>query len=184
MKEYNGTPDQNLDAAVIVGRYGTPLAVVLVVLAVVLSSPKSPIREIAVGLLFLGIVFNLAAAKWIKSFHAAPLWLLRSRVWVNFSINVCHVYLLGAYFSPIWLLLLLQAVAIGIYDSRARTWVTAILSAGAILAIQASRGHNAPVDWGIQIANSMFILLASLMANGLAQRAKHRCETCALKAES
>jgi len=156
-----------------VGKFATPLAVVLVTMGIFLSHPLSPVKEISMALLVFGIVFNVGAGRWFKGREHAPMWLVRGRVYLNFGVNAVLVYLLGAYWSPIWLLFVLSPVATAIYDTRRRTLAVASAAAAALLVIHAMKGLNTPLDWGGQIARAGFIIVLSLMANELAQR-KHR----------
>ena len=159
----------SLQQAVLVSRYTTPFAVVLVAAAVVLSQPRSPLREISVGLLFFGILFNMAAMRWLKAHSGAHPLVVKARMAVNFTANVVIVYLLGGYWSSIWLLLALTPVAMAVYTTKTETMVASLAVSITLLLIHASRGFSGPLDWGQQVCQAIFIILLSLMVNDLAR---------------
>lgn len=158
----------------LVGRYATPLAVLLLGLGIAASQPAGSVRAIAVGLLAFGITFNLAAVRWIRRAQD-PSGFIHSRVAVNLAANALIVYFLGGHWKPIWLLLALAPVATAVYDSRARTLVSALGASALLLGIQATRPFSSPLDWSEQMANSLFIVLLSLLINKLS--ASVRAET-------
>ncbi|MBI5243437.1 MAG: hypothetical protein HY922_07080 [Elusimicrobia bacterium] len=157
--------------AALVGRYGTPLAVLLAGLGLVASQPVGFVRAAAVGLLVFGIVFNLAAARWIQRAQS-PSGFIHARVLINLAANALMVYLLGGYWKPIWLLLALTPTATAVYDSRTRTLVSALGASALLLGIQAARRFSSPLDWSEQLANCIFIVLVSLLINELSASAR------------
>lgn len=158
-----------IDSAKLVGRYANPLAIFLVAIGVVLSQPISPVREISIGLLAFSILFNTLFLEWLKRRESVRSWVLESRLWLNLLVNGILVYYLGGYFPQIWLLFVLSPVAMAIYGSKGRTFLVAGVTSAALLAIHATRGLNAPVDWGREIAKVAFIIIVSMMVNSLTQ---------------
>ncbi len=160
----NALSDANRLAGLVSG-YATPLAVILVALGIVLSAPLSPVREQSVAILGFGIVFNTFVAKAIA--RGGGPGLVRLRLVVNLAVNLLIVFLLGPYWSPIWLLLALTPLAVGIYGTRRATLTAAFGVSAALLAIHATRGLDSPIEWGQQLAHAAFMILVSLMVNEL-----------------
>ena len=169
--EMSGT-DLKARQAVLVTSYATPFAVVLVAAGIVLSQPSSPYREISIGLLLFSIVFNIAAVRWIERHQAASLWLIRLRLALNLAVNIGLVYMLGGFWPPIWLLLALTPIATAIYDTKAKTLLVSLAVAAVLLAIHALRGPYSPLEWGAECADALFIVLMSLLVNGLSRLPK------------
>jgi hypothetical protein len=159
--------NHEIKMAMLVNRYATPLAILLVSMGIVLSSPPSPLREIAVGLLLFSVAFNLLTIRFIRSGNIPGL--LGTRLTINLAVNVVLVYVLGRDWAPIWLLLPLTPMAMALYDSRRATLGASLAVSAALLIIQAARGPSAPVEWGQVVAYSAFTILISLLLNELAQ---------------
>ena len=156
--------------AKLVSRYATPLAVIVVAVGLTLSPPRSPQREICWSLLVFGIVFNLTITKILERGGGA--WLFKLRRWTNFCNNVVTVYLLGSYWTPIWLLLTLTPLATAITGSRRSTIVAASMTSAALLIIHSTRGYNFRLEWGQQCVHAAYIFLICLMVNELSLTAR------------
>lgn len=156
----------------LVNRYATPLAVILVAMGIVLSQPLPAVRNMSVALLAFGIVFNLGFVYALERLGEYKSGLVKMRLAINLAVNVILVYLLGGYWQPIWLLLALTPMATAIYESKTKTLFVSAGVSAILLAIFATRGMNAPLDWGQQLAHAAFIILVSLMMNGLSQLAR------------
>lgn len=168
------TPEQKADLmmAQLVSRYCTPIAIILVALGILLTSPVYPTREIVIGLLIVSALFNSISVQWIKQKPAERHVRLKARVVINVMMNVLLVYFLGAYWTPVWILLLLTPVATGMYGTRTRTLQASVVATIILLGIHATRGQNSPLYWGEQICYGVVIILLSLMVNDLARAAK------------
>ena len=158
--------------AILVNQYSAPFAIFLIALGITVSQPQGIVRIVSVGLLFLGIIINMATASFLKRNTGVKPWFLEFRLCANLGINIVIVDLLGSYWPPIWLLLALTPLATAIYSTRARTLRVAIGVSLLLLAIQATRPVHSPMEWGQQIAYAAFILLLSPMINDLARLAK------------
>ena len=158
--------------AVLVNKYSTPFAILLISLGIIVSQPQGIIKIVSVGLLFLGIIVNMTTLSFLKRNTGVGPWFLEFRLGTNLGINIVIVYLLGAYWPPIWLLLALTPLATAIYSTRARTLRVAVGVSLLLLAIHATRHIQSPMEWGQQIAYAAFILLLSPMINELARLAK------------
>lgn len=153
--------------AMLVNRYATPLAVLLVSLGIIFSSPRSPLREIAVGLLFFSVVFNFLTVKLIG--RGGLPGLLETRLAVNLGVNIVLVYILGEGWAPIWLLLPLTPMAVAVYGSQRATLAASFAVSAVLLIIRAAHGPVTPVDWGQTAAYGAFTILMSLLVNELAR---------------
>jgi len=68
-----------------------------------------------------------------------------------------------------WLLFVLTPVATALYADWIQTILTALLSAGALLGIYASRGLEGAVGWGQASIHAAFIVFISLFVNSVAR---------------
>ena len=75
------------------------------------------------------------------------------------------VWLLGAVWTPCWLLLALTPLATAIYGSRARTLAMACGVSAFVLLRYLLQSTISPLDLGEQLTYCAFILLGSLMIN-------------------
>jgi len=166
-----------VEKALLVSRYSTPLAVLLVASGIVLSQPQENIRNSSIFILLFGLVFNLFVVRWLQKLGTVGSWVVHSRVFINVGINTALVYLLGDYWPPMWLLLALTPIATAVYDSRARTLITSAGVSAILLAIQASRTFSSPLEWGVQFAQIAFIFFMSLFVNDLVARIRFTKET-------
>ncbi|HAH05150.1 MAG TPA: hypothetical protein DCM05_01285 [Elusimicrobia bacterium] len=157
--------------ATLVSRYATPLAVLLVTLGVVISQPVSPIKELSIGLLLFGLVFNYVSVPLIAKMKA-PSFCVHARLFINLGVNALIVYFLGGYWKPAWLLLALTPLATAVYDSKAKTLATSLGVGVLLLLIQATRKLGSPLEWAEQAANILFIVLVSLLVNELAHHSR------------
>ncbi|MEK7858602.1 MAG: hypothetical protein AAB320_05610 [Elusimicrobiota bacterium] len=157
--------------ALLVNRYATPLAIFLVGLGIFVSQPSSPLKEVCIGLMFFGVVFNLGTGAYLKHKGGHHL-LIEVRRYVNLAVNVLLVYLLGGYFTPIWMILALTPLATAIYENRARTLGFALGVSAVLLVIHGLRGASSPLEWGNQLAVCTFIILVSLLVNEVSALAK------------
>lgn len=163
---------QDVRKVMLVSKYATPLAVILVSVGIFVSQPIDAVRNRSIGLLVLGILFNMIYIQAIKGKSSVSSGMTLLRRMVNLGINTAQVYVLGTFFSPIWFLLALTPIATAIYDTRRKTILISGIVCGLLLAIQATRPHNTPIDWGQQVAFSAFIILLSLMINELSNQSK------------
>ncbi|MFH1958461.1 MAG: hypothetical protein ABIJ15_08315 [bacterium] len=149
----------------LVNRYFTPLAIILVLSAIIFSESYG--RGFYAALILMGIaVLNNVITVFIV---AKKEWLRTLRVVVNLLVNIGLVYLLITYWYPIWFLLLLTPVATGVYSSRAHTWVTSVLVAALLMAIYAAKGLFGLYYWGQAFNHALLIIFLSLFVNSITQ---------------
>src|SRR4051812_44203946 len=68
-----------------------------------------------------------------------------------------------------WLLFVLTPVATAMHAEWKKTLITALISAGALLGIYASRGLSGAVGWGQASIHASFIVFISLFVNSIAR---------------
>ncbi len=151
----------------LVGKYFTPLAVLIVANGVILTRPPSPINEICLGLLVFSIFLNLVSKDWID--RAEGGWQLNIRIVVNLGVNISLVYLLGPYWKPIWLLLLLTPIATAIYGSQNKTIVYSLFSTAVLVFFATRQSGITPIQWAEQVTYGLFIILLSVAIYQLSQ---------------
>jgi hypothetical protein len=153
----------------LVNRYATPLAIILVVTAILCSQPTPSTRNISIAFLFFSVVFNFSFYSLFTRVddHYRTL-LAKFRATINLWGNALLVLLLGRDWPAMWLLLCLTGVATGIYGSRERTLATASFLAMVLLVINALLQLQTPWEWGQRIVQAVFIVSLSLLVNDLA----------------
>ncbi len=147
----------------VVNKYTFPLSILLVVLGLALAQPMGMVRYASVGLLAFSVLFNFLSVQLIRQESGRSLRL--TRIYGNFAVNVALVYLLGQFWTPMWLILVLAPVSTAIYGSRRRTIVASTQASAAILVIHVFRRQNSPLEWGEQFACVLFIFILSLLIN-------------------
>ena len=147
----------------VVNKFTFPLSILLVVMGLGLAQPVGTVRTLSIGLLAFSVLFNYLSVHLIQQESGRSLRL--TRIYGNFAVNVALVYLLGQFWSPMWLILVLAPVSAAIYGSRRRTIIASTQASAAILVIHFFRRENSPLEWGEQIAYVLFIFLLSFLIN-------------------
>ena len=174
---YTYSPALQARMVVLLNRYFTPFALVMVGMGLALSQPKGYVGPLCVGLLIFTGLFNFATAKMARMTGEATKRMSTVRMGVNLSVNVLLVYLLGGYWTSIWLLFVLTPVATAVYSTRERTAAVSAGVSGLLLGTHAIRGLNAPVDWGQAVVHALFIVFLSMFIHELVEMvrgAEHR----------
>jgi hypothetical protein len=165
------TPTTNHDVrmVVLVSRYATPFAILLVLMAIILSAPMGYVRNVSIGLLAFSVFFNVVAVRLIQNLVEKFPWIKRARMWTNLAVNIALVYLLGPFWPPMWLLLALTPIATAIYEGPTQALLASSGTAALIVAIHLIRGGGSPHEWGQVLSYASFIVLLSLLINELTQ---------------
>jgi PAS domain S-box-containing protein len=153
----------------LVDRFFTPFAATMVLAAMFLGYAEPREEHIALAIVSLLVVFNEGSV-YLARRH--PEWTLRigySRIGTNFLANIFLVYLLGTFWGPMWLLFVLSPISTALYADWKKTILTSVISAGALLAIYASRGLSGSVGWGQASLHASFIVFISLFVNSIAR---------------
>lgn len=165
------TPSHQHDVrmVVLVSRYATPFAILLVLMAIILAAPAGSVRNSSVALLAFSIVFNVAGVGVIRHLAEKAPWIKRARLWINLAVNIALVAILGPFWPPMWLLLALTPIATAIYEGPTQTLLSSAGTAVLIVVIYTLRGGGAPHEWGQVLSYASFIVLLSLLINELTQ---------------
>ncbi|HOW26914.1 MAG TPA: hypothetical protein PK876_00220 [Elusimicrobiota bacterium] len=159
----------DIKMALLVGKYATPFAILLVFFGLFHASPGPLVRDVSFALLVFAILFNFIAMAALQQLRDVGVGFVRMRLWVNLGVNIVLVYLLGRYWVPMWLLLVLTPIATAIYDTRRKTLVTAVSVAVLLMVLHALQHLQGGAEWGPQITYGVFIILLSMMVNELTQ---------------
>lgn len=157
----------------LVGRFLTPLAMGVGLLAVAFGTAAPGRKAAVIGLMAFSAFFNLKFPS-VLSAQAGPGQgkVVQFRLFLNFTINTAVVVLLGEAFPPLWLLLALTPVATAVYGHPRESWITAVVAASLLMAIQIFRPGSAPVDFAAQAARGAFIVLLSFLINAVSRHAR------------
>ncbi len=165
------TAGPSRERALLVNRYAMPFAVMTVCLGVALGNPEGFTGKLSFGLLVFGAFFNLAANRYIESASGNTGAFIKVRLWVNLACNAAIVWMLGGYWTPAWLLLALTPLATAMYSTAAQTMTVSFAVAVFILIRYGARANGGtPLEWGEHACYGAFVILASLMVNGLARQ--------------
>lgn len=156
---------ERIHRAILVSRYASPLAVLLVALGLVFTQPTGSVRNISIGLLIFSIAFNLVAAVFLKGPNANLV--LRLRFYANTAVNAVLVYVFGRHWPPMWVLFLLSPIGTALYGSKRETYAVSGSMAALLLLIAAARGAQAPIEWAEQVANGSVIVCVSVLIHEL-----------------
>jgi hypothetical protein len=156
----------DFESVSIINAYLTPLAIILVLLAVVFSKPYGTVLYWSIALLGAGLVNNLVTASFLKDKQP----LLYFRMCLNILINIILVYLLIGYWGPIWFLLLTTPIATAVYSTRIRTLFTSLAMSLVLVLIYAVRGVSSAQAWGQAASRIVLIVILSLFINSLVSR--------------
>lgn len=153
----------------LLNRFFGPFAALLVLSAVYYSDPE---RERVWASLAL-IVVALATNSWIaKNCYRYIRWtqvLRHAQIWANFVWALALFTLLGAWWGPMWLLLLLCPVSAAVYGSRTETLLAALGSALGLLGFYWFRGVEGSYAWGQAYTHAAFLAIFPLFIHSLAQ---------------
>lgn len=158
----------------LVGYFATPFALFLGGLAVAFSNTESWEKSFSLGLLGFAAFFNVVFPRFLKQQDVIKKsWNVKFRLYMNLIVNSVVIFLLGDQFPPLWLLLALTPFATAIYGNQRRTLTNAVTASVILLLIQALRSGTASLDWAVVAVEAAFIILISLLINGVSNMAGH-----------
>lgn len=157
--------------AVIVSKYATPLAALLIGMGIGVALPPGKSRSAAAALWVFGLVFNVVVTHLIRN-EGAGKSLVMTRLFVNVFLNTVIVYLMLLYWPAIWMLLALTPIAMAIYSTRGNTMVVAGVVSAVLLSIRYMRDPGSAGAWSGELAHCVFIFLISLLINELSVLAR------------
>ncbi len=153
----------------LVDRFFTPFALALVTAGLFIGYAETWAKQLGVALVVALGLFNEISAYLSKRHEDWAVKIGATRIVTNFAANVYLVYLLGTFWGPMWLLFVLTPVATALYADWKKTFITSLISAGALLAIYWSRGLEGAVGWGQASIHATFIVFISLFVNSIAR---------------
>lgn len=158
----------------LVGYFATPFALFLGGLAVAFTESDSWQKSLSLGLLGFAAFFNTVFPRFLKQQEVTKKgWNVKFRLYMNLVVNSVVVFLLGDQFPPLWLLLALTPLATAIYGNQQRTLINAVTASVVLLVIQALRSNSHSADWAVVAVEAAFIILISLLVNGVSNLAVH-----------
>lgn len=158
----------------LIGYFATPFALFLGGLAVLFADAGGAPKTISVGLMGFSAFFNVVFPRFLKEQDTTKKgWNVKFRLYLNLGVNTGIVFLLGDEFPPLWLLLALTPLATAIYGNQRRTLINAGTASVILLVIQALRPDTGLKDWAVLSVEVAFIVLISLLINGVSRLAVH-----------
>ncbi|MFH1379869.1 MAG: hypothetical protein ABII23_06285 [bacterium] len=153
----------------LINRYFTPFAIVLIGSALVFVRFETYIYRIVLSLLGLSIVLNVVTALLIQKKNEWAKTIGSFRLAANLIFNILFMYYLGSFWGPLWILFLLTPVATGLYSTRKVTLAVSISVAALLLVIYGLRGMHGIVGWGQTSIHAVFIVFISMFVNSLSR---------------
>jgi PAS domain S-box-containing protein len=153
----------------LVDRFFTPFASILILVGAWIGYAETWAKHVSIALLLGLFIFNEVSVALARKHVEWAKKIGYTRIVTNFLANVVLVYLLGTFWGPMWLLFVLTPVATALYADWKQTTLTALISAGALLGIYASRGLEGAVGWGQASLHATFIVFISLFVNSMAR---------------
>lgn len=158
----------------LVGYFATPFALFLGCMAVAFTNNEGWEKTLSLGLLGFAAFFNSVFPRFLRQQSVTDKSKnVKFRLYMNLMVNSVVVYLLGDEFRPLWMLLALTPIATAIYGNRARTLTNALTASVLLIVIQAVRGGASATDWAQLAVEIAFIVLISLLVNGVSSMAAH-----------
>lgn len=155
----------------LLNRCFTPFAAFLILTAIFFSEPDRRTTAYAIGIWVLSLAVNAWFSANVYRFIGWARHLRALQVAMNFVWAVPLVYLLGATWAPMWLLLTMAPATAALTMGFKGTLGVGGLSAGTLLGLYALRGIEGAAAWGMAFVHAAFLVLFSLFVHALAQTA-------------
>ena len=150
----------------IINVYLTPLAVILVSIAIVVSKPSGAALYISIALLCTAVLNNILTSILPRKNNAV----IRFRMIFNVLVNIVLVYVLIGYWGPIWYLLLMTPVAAAVYSDRKQVILVSLGMSSVLVIIYLLRGVTGLQSWGQAASRILLMVILSLFINALVTR--------------
>ncbi|MBN2406265.1 MAG: hypothetical protein JXJ19_01080 [Elusimicrobia bacterium] len=147
----------------VINSYLTPMALILVLMAVIFSQPLGASLYVSLVLLIASLGNNILLA----AFSGRIPTLRKTRMIVNVVINILLVYTLVVYWGPVWYLFLLTPVATAVYSGRLKTFLVSLGMSALLALIYMVRGAGSAAEWGQILSKILLIIFISLFINEL-----------------
>lgn len=152
----------------LVNRFFTPFAVCMVAAAFLFGLTEAREKRLA-----LFILIGISLFNWVMTglSHRLERWrrLTQFHAPLNFLAFGALVYLLGSFWGPMWLLMTLTPLSVGLYAGWRLTLAVALVSAAGLLGIYWNRGLSGSIGWVQACLHAIFIIFISLFVNSLAR---------------
>lgn len=145
----------------IINWYLTPFALLIVALSAAASGLHRA-TELAIGIAVITGIMNPVFIKLMQRYPAKTALIRNTRIAFNYFCNIGIVALLWPFWKPVWILLLLSISAIGIFEDRQTTAVTAAMFTLVLAVIHFLRGVPT-----LPAAMETLVYCASLWTAGL-----------------
>ncbi|MEE8349675.1 MAG: hypothetical protein V3R94_08905 [Acidobacteriota bacterium] len=147
-----------------VNQYLTPLAAVIVVPGVLVAPLPTLAAVVAGALILLSVTLNYVSIYLLKE---NARFIGRLRVTINYTVNIFLAWLLYSTWPPVWLLLLLMAIGVAVYQSRRDSFVAGVAIALMLIAVHWNFGEHLLLAWMEVGVKASMIILITLFVNGL-----------------
>ncbi|MFC1522619.1 PAS domain-containing protein [Elusimicrobiota bacterium] len=149
----------------------TPFAIIMVASALYFGYAENWEKMLSVGLLILVTIYNIITVYISKRQEQGVSLINKLHTPVNFIATATLIYLLGSFWGPMWLLLVLTPIAVALYGSKKLVLMASVVSAGLLLGIYAVRELSGPVGWGMASIHALFIIFIAMFVNSVANLA-------------
>lgn len=153
----------------LLNRFFGPFAALLVLSAMYYSEPEPARVWACAGIIALGLGTNAWIARNCYRYIRWTQALRHAQIWANYVWALALFYLLGGWWGPMWLLLLLAPVSAAVYGGRTETVLAALVSGASLLGVYWLRGVEGGHAWGQAFVHALFLTLFPLFIHALAQ---------------
>ena len=158
----------------ILNYYFTPFAVILILFAIFFSEPEKSVTYASFGILAAAFIANYWLGSNVYRFLRWSRHIRALTVWMNLAVSAALFYLLAAYWAPMWLLFLTAPAAGAMFMKKWQVLVTAVISAGVMLALYYLRSvvyglGMSSQFWAMAATQAVFIVFFSMFTAAMAE---------------
>lgn len=153
----------------LLNRFFGPFAAVLVATAVLYSNPDPAYIWASVAIIAVALATNAWVARNVYRYIRWTLVLRHAQIWANYVWAIALFILLGRWWGPTWLLLLVAPVSAAVHGGRNETFLAAGASCGSLLAVYWFWGVEGHYAWGQAFVHALFLAIFPLFIHALAQ---------------
>jgi hypothetical protein len=157
------TTTRDLRRVFVINMFSLLLTFSLSFIGFFVTQPAGIVRVTSASLLIGSLIFNVVFLRMLRQGSGHVLRVVR--IYFNLAVNVSLVYLLGHYFSPMWLILAIAPVSSAIYGTRRQMLLSSGYAVGSLIVITVLRGIHSPLGAGELISRVLFIVVLSLLIN-------------------
>jgi len=153
----------------LLNRFFGPFAAVLVATAVFYSNPDPFNVWACVGIIVVAVASNAWIARNVYRYILWTRYMRHAQIWANYVWALALFCLLGKYWGPSWLLLIVAPVSAAVQGGRNETLLAAAVSGGSLLAVYKFWGVEGGYAWGQAFDHAIFLCALPLFIHSLAQ---------------